>query len=118
MKNPEESLERLRKSSLLEFEHLKKPEHPEPPLRALPEHSVPVFHHGADAGNQKAKAPYGLDGTTDEEPAPTKEPEAQEDEEKSTSDKPVFKESVFDAECGAPPAGTAGDDLLSPTGER
>lgn len=40
MKNPNEQLEQLRRSSLVEFEHLKKDEHPNPPLRALPEHSV------------------------------------------------------------------------------
>ncbi|KAJ4311301.1 glycogenin glucosyltransferase [Neodidymelliopsis sp. IMI 364377] len=38
--NPEAKLEQLRRSSLVEFEHLKKDEHPNPPLRALPEHSV------------------------------------------------------------------------------
>lgn len=40
MKNPNEQLEQLRRLSLVEFEHLKKDEHPNPPLRALPEHSV------------------------------------------------------------------------------
>ncbi len=40
VKNPNEQLEQLRRSSLVEFEHLKKDEHPNPPLRALPEHSV------------------------------------------------------------------------------
>ena len=48
-KNPNEKLEELRRSSVLEFEHLKQPDHPHPPLRALPEHSVPpdtaVHHH-------------------------------------------------------------------------
>ncbi|KAJ4304817.1 glycogenin glucosyltransferase [Kalmusia sp. IMI 367209] len=38
--NPEEKLEQLRRSSLLEFEHLKSPNHPKAPLRQLPEHSV------------------------------------------------------------------------------
>jgi glycogenin glucosyltransferase len=40
VKNPEEKLDQLRRSSVIEFEHLKKDEHPNPPLRALPEHSV------------------------------------------------------------------------------
>ncbi|KAF1843120.1 glycosyltransferase family 8 protein [Cucurbitaria berberidis CBS 394.84] len=38
--NPSEKLDQLRRSSLVEFEHLKNDEHPNPPLRALPEHSV------------------------------------------------------------------------------
>lgn len=37
-----ERLDQLRRSSLLEFEHLVKDEHPNPPLRALPEHSIPT----------------------------------------------------------------------------
>jgi glycogenin glucosyltransferase len=50
LKNPDEMLEQLRRSSVLEFEHLKSPDHPQPPLRKLPEHSVPkpstsVQHH-------------------------------------------------------------------------
>jgi glycogenin glucosyltransferase len=48
-KDPNEKLEQLRRSSVLELEHLKQPDHPHPPLRALPEHSVPpdtaVHHH-------------------------------------------------------------------------
>lgn len=40
MKNPNEKLDELRRSSLIEFEHLKKDPHPDLPLRALPEHSV------------------------------------------------------------------------------
>ncbi|KAL6709357.1 glycogenin glucosyltransferase [Coniothyrium glycines] len=38
--NPTEKLDQLRRSSLVEFEHLTKDEHPNPPLRSLPEHSV------------------------------------------------------------------------------
>jgi len=39
-KNPEEKLDELRRSSLIELEHLKQPNHPMAPLRELPEHSV------------------------------------------------------------------------------
>ncbi|KAF9690834.1 hypothetical protein EKO04_011040 [Ascochyta lentis] len=46
--NPEAKLEQLRRSSLVEFEHLKKDEHPDPPLRALPEHSVLGDEHGEE----------------------------------------------------------------------
>ncbi|KAJ4399647.1 glycogenin glucosyltransferase [Didymella pomorum] len=46
--NPEVKLEELRRSSVVEFEHLKKDEHPEPPLRALPEHSVLGDEHGEE----------------------------------------------------------------------
>ena len=42
MKNPNEQLEQLRRSSLVEFEHLKKDDHSNPPLRTLPEHSIPI----------------------------------------------------------------------------
>ncbi|CAA9958885.1 Glycosyltransferase family 8 protein [Pyrenophora teres f. maculata] len=58
--NPEERLDQLRRSSLMEFEHLKKDEHPDPPLRALPEHSI--------AGEKEAgasHAPLGSDGAND-----------------------------------------------------
>lgn len=44
----------------MEFEHLKKDEHPDPPLRALPEHSI--------AGEKEvsaAHAPIGSDGAND-----------------------------------------------------
>lgn len=40
MKNPNAKLEQLRRTSLVEIEHLTKDPHPDPPLRALPEHSV------------------------------------------------------------------------------
>ncbi|KAF2450049.1 glycosyltransferase family 8 protein [Karstenula rhodostoma CBS 690.94] len=42
--NPGEKLEQLRRSSLVEFEHLKSPNHPQAPLRTLPEHSVDLGH--------------------------------------------------------------------------
>ncbi|KAL1600724.1 glycogenin glucosyltransferase [Paraconiothyrium brasiliense] len=56
--NPEEKLEQLRRSSLIEFEHLKSPNHPKAPLRKLPEHSVdlgPPSIHSAKA--QPSDAP-------------------------------------------------------------
>lgn len=63
MKNPEEKLDELRRSSLIEFEHLKKDEHPDPPKRALPEHSVDTKAESTDASEGTAKA-SGLDDTT------------------------------------------------------
>jgi glycogenin glucosyltransferase len=57
LKNPEEKLDELRRSSLIEFEHLKKDEHPNPPMRALPEHSV--------AEEKETGTSFGLDGADD-----------------------------------------------------
>lgn len=70
-KNPNERLEQLRRSSVLEFEHLKQPDHPHPPLRALPEHSVSpdtaVHHHLAvtpshefDVASEKSAEPVAV----------------------------------------------------------
>jgi glycogenin glucosyltransferase len=56
VKNPEEKLDELRRSSLIEFEHLKKDEHPDPPLRALPEHSVGDEAKGVDGANDSTAA--------------------------------------------------------------
>lgn len=64
MKNPEEKLDELRRSSLIEFEHLKKDEHPDPPKRALPEHSIETKTESADASEDVAKA-SALDDTKD-----------------------------------------------------
>jgi glycogenin glucosyltransferase len=58
LKNPEEKLDQLRRSSLIEFEHLKKDEHPNPPMRALPEHSV--------VEKKEAGISFGLDGANDQ----------------------------------------------------
>lgn len=60
MKDPEERLEQLRRSSLLEFEHLKSPEHPEPPRRKLPAHSVP-----GPGGYEGAAAPESFDSDSE-----------------------------------------------------
>ena len=64
MKNPEEKLDELRRSSLIEFEHLKKDEHPDPPLRALPEHSIETKTDSGEATEGSAKASE-LGGTKD-----------------------------------------------------
>ncbi|CAO2653327.1 Nn.00g027380.m01.CDS01 [Neocucurbitaria sp. VM-36] len=70
MKNPNEKLDQLRRSSLIEFEHLKKDPHPDPPLRALPEHSV-VTEYDAEAPHvplSGGASPHGMghfDGTSE-----------------------------------------------------
>jgi glycogenin glucosyltransferase len=64
-KNPDARLEQLRRSSLVEIEHLTKDPHPDPPLRALPEHSVlqdeetSVAHSALGGGGE-------LDGTVEQ----------------------------------------------------
>ncbi|KAF1834763.1 nucleotide-diphospho-sugar transferase [Decorospora gaudefroyi] len=63
--DPEEKLDQLRRSSLIEFEHLRKDEHPNPPLRALPEHSV-VEHKDDSIPHvplSGGSSPHGLDKT-------------------------------------------------------
>jgi glycogenin glucosyltransferase len=92
-KNPEEKLEQLRRASLAEFEHLKEPVHPVPPLRALPEHSVPTPEPPSD------EAPLGLDGATDEKP--------------TTTDKPLF----MDPDFGRDGISVKTEEVLSPTAE-
>jgi glycogenin glucosyltransferase len=63
VQNPNAKLEQLRRSSLIEIEHLTKDPHPDPPLRALPEHSVleneesPTVHPALSGG----ASPHGLD---------------------------------------------------------
>ena len=71
MQNPEEKLDQLRRSSLIEFEHLKKDEHPNPPLRALPEHSVVDSNdrktsHVPLSGGSTPHGLMGLDGANDQ----------------------------------------------------
>lgn len=71
--DPEEKLEQLRRSSLLEFEHLtqseKKKQH-SPPLRELPEHSVPTpsdkqaLHHHLELAGGGSPHGLGLDQAT------------------------------------------------------
>ncbi|KAF2875622.1 nucleotide-diphospho-sugar transferase [Massariosphaeria phaeospora] len=74
--NPNDQLEQLRRSSLLELEHLKAPDHPVAPLRDLPEHSVPT----ADG------SPASYDGSAD---VKSKESGF------TNSDRPMFKELDF-----------------------
>ncbi|KAF1935641.1 nucleotide-diphospho-sugar transferase [Clathrospora elynae] len=59
--NPNEKLDQLRRSSLIEFEHLTKDEHPNPPLRALPEHSV-VEEKDAATSHAPARGGSSLHG--------------------------------------------------------
>ncbi|KAL5116434.1 glycogenin glucosyltransferase [Pleosporales sp. CAS-2024a] len=59
--NPTAKLEELRRSSLVEFEHLTKDPHPDPPLRALPEHSVLEDEPTPPAGLSGGASPHGLD---------------------------------------------------------
>ncbi|KAH4258411.1 hypothetical protein HBI70_231530 [Parastagonospora nodorum] len=66
--NPEARLEQLRRSSLVEIEHMTKDPHPDPPLRALPEHSIlddePATQH--PSGLSGVASPHGLDGTANQ----------------------------------------------------
>lgn len=68
MKNPEARLEQLRRSSLVEIEHMTKDPHPDPPLRALPEHSIiddePATQY--PGGLSGGASLHGLDGTADQ----------------------------------------------------
>jgi glycogenin len=98
IKKPEEKLEQLRRTSVLEFEHLKSPDHPQPPLRALPAHSVPTGETTSPLKN--------TDTATDKSTATDTTAKA------AANDKPVFKELDFGGD-GA----TAGakEDVLSPT---
>jgi glycogenin len=98
IKNPSEKLEQLRRSSLLEFEHLKEPVHPEPPLRELPEHSVP----NEEGIAIPLSGQHDLDGTTDAKTV-----------EATTTDKPLFNEPNFGGES----ASTKTENVLSPTAE-
>jgi glycogenin glucosyltransferase len=95
-KNPEEKLEQLRRSSLLEFEHLKSPEHPTAPLRALPEHSVDHGASGAPLTTDGAAAAPVVDSAAKEKPAAT--------------EKPVFTVPDF----GSDGAAEKTEDVLSP----
>jgi hypothetical protein len=83
--------------------------HPEPPLRALPEHSVPG--PGAPRPSTE-RAPYGLDGTSDTKPPTEEQPPAEEGP--AAADKPVFKEPDFSGGTSTPNA----EVVLSPTETR
>jgi hypothetical protein len=62
VKNPNAKLEQLRRSSLVEIEHMTKDAHPDPPLRALPEHSILEDEPTHPAGLSGGASPHGLDG--------------------------------------------------------
>ncbi|KAF2477057.1 nucleotide-diphospho-sugar transferase [Lindgomyces ingoldianus] len=118
--NPEERLDQLRRSSVLEFEHLKAPVHSQPPLRELPEHSIPkretsVHHHVPLSGGS---SPHELDQLTQGgSKTDVKSPEPASTEKSATT--PIFKEPDFGADGGSDE--TAGlftgkkEDVLSPT---
>jgi glycogenin glucosyltransferase len=76
VKNPDARLEQLRRSSLVEIEHLTKDPHPDPPLRTLPEHSVlhdeGTFEaHPALSGGASPHGLGQLDGTVNQSSAQT-----------------------------------------------
>lgn len=95
-KNPDDKLEQLRRSSLLEFEHLKSPEHPTAPLRAMPEHSVDLGTHSSPLETGGAADVSTFDFAAKEKPA--------------ASEKPVFTLPDF----GADGATGTSEDVLSP----
>ncbi|KAI5379739.1 nucleotide-diphospho-sugar transferase [Alternaria alternata] len=102
--NPEEKLDQLRRSSLIEFEHLKKDEHPNPPMRALPEHSV--------VEKKEAGTSFGLDGANDQA-VPGSFPHVAE---KDFASSMTFTVPTFDDGTSAD-VQAAGDEL-SPTQSR
>ncbi|KAF1958111.1 nucleotide-diphospho-sugar transferase [Byssothecium circinans] len=111
--DPEEKLEQLRRSSLLELEHLKSPNHPQPPLRRLPEHSVPT-------PEEKSKSsPPKLEQLDDKQTATTNtnQDTAATASAQATTEKPMFKLPDFgadganDAKEDSPPK----EDILSPS---
>lgn len=109
-KNPIEKLEELRRSSLIEFEHLKQPNHPVPPLRELPEHSVPLpptaVHHHLQTSPNPGKSGKSVGAAPAAQPA-----------EKALSTKPLFKEPNFGTDGAGEEAdsGPPREDVLSPT---
>jgi glycogenin glucosyltransferase len=98
IKNPEAKLEELQRLSILELEHLKSEEPPQPPLRELPRHSIPTPDKALDG-----TPPYGTDGSSDVKPKPQ--------EKSATASKPLFKEPDFE---GAATTVTE-EEILSPT---
>jgi len=110
LKDPVERLEALRRSSLIEFEHLKQPNHPIPPLRELPEHSVPLpetaVHHHLAMSPAGSPSVVSVDATPAEKPV-----------EKASPAKPLFKEPNFGADGADDEAenGPPSEDVLSPT---
>lgn len=123
-KNPNEKLEQLRRSSVLEFEHLKHPDHSHPPsLRGLPEHSVPadtaVHHHIT------SPRIHEFDGASDKSVEPVAAKETASTPSLSTPNPPdsgvgvSFKELVFGSEeksdAKTEEVAAPKEDVLSPT---
>jgi pyruvate/2-oxoglutarate dehydrogenase complex dihydrolipoamide acyltransferase (E2) component len=88
-KNPDAKLEQLRRSSLIEIEHLKNDDHPNPPLRALPEHSVMTDEDPSisRAPLSEGASPHGLDGSSEQTDKPSSAPKVSN--EPSGSDAPT-----------------------------
>lgn len=116
LKNPEEKLDELRRSSLIEIEHLKQPNHPMAPLRELPEHSVgpPVIaadHYAKTSQDDRVDSSMKTQDLSSSEKTINNPP----------SGKPLFKEPDFGSDGSSD---TKVDDLppreevLSPTQTR
>lgn len=102
-KNPEEKLEQLRRSSLIEFEHLKSPNHPKAPLRELPEHSVDL---GNEPDSFKSARGKTLDNqSAGDDPAITESPS----QSKGFEEPPGYFALVTDKNPSAAAAGTPAD---------
>ena len=111
IKNPEEKLEQLQRSSLLEFEHLMAPDHPVAPLRELPEHSVPI-----ESTATRHSITPSHDGTTD-----AKRTELGLKEPSISADAPIFKDPDFGSKNtngGETGPTVPTEDALSPTETR
>jgi glycogenin len=100
-------LEQLRRSSVLEFQHLKAPDHPVPPLRELPEHSVP---------KPSTRLPHHVGPGS-----PLAVPDAARESGHVSvpNERPVFAEVEYDGDAAAEDGGvgvsTKAEDVLSPT---
>jgi hypothetical protein len=123
LKNPEEKLDELRRSSLIEIEHLKQPNHPMAPLRELPEHSVAppgsAVHHNLKTSPDDS---VGLpDGAPNTKSSNTTLPGNAA--ENPSSSKPLFKELDFGTDGASDKTQEtqdtpSGEDVLSPTQSR
>lgn len=126
VKNPQEKLDQLRRSSLLEFEHLKSPNHPKAPLRELPEHSVP--EEGPLPSDDKTAAQSSSEKASTEPPPPSGYFALVDDRNKPESiagtpaDMPVFQAPQFGADGtsdGKPEQrGSYDENTISPTQTR
>ena len=136
----------MRRSSLLEFEHLTQPEKKQPPpLREMPEHSVPTpkdkqaLHHHIEPVDGGTPVGLGLDqaaGLRTGEPQKDSEASGGKGEEESektqiaeptpvapaaaASENPIFKDPDFGADDATDERtgffdGTANEGVISPT---